>query len=196
VDAETERRFVDAMRGWLISLPHDLKLLYEASTDENLERKERELAVGAIFYVLTPSDQTSASDFTGYADDCVMVRLALQRIVKGAGEDAAYLTGRFPEFFEALERELDACGPAMGELYAWLQSRVDHLPELLYKGTKVAKVLDDDAAAESLYESGLAFGTAYPVDEKRLFDKFKKASTILEVIARRKSDEDMKLARG
>ena len=71
MDADQERRFVDTMRGWLISLPHDLKILYEASTDENLDRKLRELALGAIFYVISPHDIVSdRKEFSTFADDC------------------------------------------------------------------------------------------------------------------------------
>src|SRR5436190_1861194 len=141
------------MRGWLISLPHDLKILYEASTDENLDRKMRELAVGAIVYVISPNDVLSdRQEFSSYDDDCIMLRLALQRIVRDGGEDVELLRGRFGEFFDALEDELAACGPPMGELYAWLQARVDHLPELHYKGNKVGKYIDDEEAAEALYE--------------------------------------------
>jgi hypothetical protein len=64
------------MRSWLISLPHDLKILYEATADPDLERASRELAVGAIIYCVSPSDYVSSdrSDFSSYADDCIMRR--------------------------------------------------------------------------------------------------------------------------
>ena len=52
--------------------------------------------------------------------------------------------------------------------------------------------LDDEEAAEYLYEDGLGFRTEYPVDEEDLADRFKKSSTILEVIQRRKAEEDRK----
>ena len=67
MDADIGRRFVDTMRGWLISLPHDLKILYEATSDENLDRASRELATGAIIYVVSPCDfiTSDRSDFSG-----------------------------------------------------------------------------------------------------------------------------------
>ena len=80
----------------------------------------------------------------------------------------------------------------MGDLYGWLQARAEHLRDQQYKNQKVAKYLDDEEAGEALYEDGLAFGTAYPVDEKRIVDKFKKATTMLELLARKKSEEDKK----
>lgn len=193
VDADKGQRFVETMRGWLISLPHDLKILYEASTDENLERTHRELAVGAIIYVISPNDVLSdRGDYSSYADDCVVLRMALQTIARDAGEDAEFLKGRFAEFFASLDAELEICKPVMGDLYGWLQARATLLRDQQYKNQKIAKYLDDEEAGEALYEDGLAFGTAYPVDEKRIVDKFKKATTMLELLARKKSEEDKK----
>lgn len=196
MDADIARRFVDTMRGWLISLPHDLKILYEASTDANLDRASRELAVGAIIYVVSPSDFISSdrSDFSGYADDCLILRLALGRIVATKDEDSKLFLDRFGDFFESLDKELAVCKKAMGELYGWLDSLVDGLPRLEYKGKKVAVYLDDEEASELLYEDGLAFATEYPVDEDDLADRFKKASTIIEVIQKKKLEEDRKRA--
>lgn len=196
MDAEHGRRFVDTMRGWLISLPHDLKILYEAASDENLDRASRELATGAIIYVVSPSDFISSdrSDFSGYADDCLILRLALRRIAAKQDEDSQQFRERFSDFFASLDEELAICKKTMGELYGWLDSLVDGLPRLEYKSKKVAVYLDDDEASEMLYEDGLAFATEYPVDEDDLADRFKKASTIIEVIQKRKLEEDKKRA--
>lgn len=197
MDAETGRRFVDTMRSWLISLPHDLKILYEAAADENLDRSARELATGAIIYVISPNDFISSdrSDFTGYADDCLILRLALRQIVTGAEEeDAQQFRDRFQDFFGSLDEELETCQQAMGDLYGWLGARVDHLRQIEYKSKKVPGYIDDEELSELLYEDGLVFATEYPVDEDVLADRFKKASTILEVIQRRKTEEDRKKA--
>jgi uncharacterized membrane protein YkvA (DUF1232 family) len=196
VDAEIGRRFVDTMRAWLISLPHDLKIVYEASADENLDRAARELATGAIIYIISPTDFVSSdrSDFSGYADDCLILRLALLRIVSKDDEDSKQFRDRFEDFFASIDEELGVCKQAMGDLYAWLEARVDHLTEGEYKSKKVPAYVDDDELSELLYEDGLVFATEYPVDEDDLADRFKKASTILEVIQRRKTDEDRKKA--
>lgn len=193
MDADMGRRFVETMRGWLISLPHDLKILYEASADENLDQEIRELAAGAIVYVISPSDTIAdRADFASYADDCLLLRLALQRLIRDAGEDAEFIVGRFSEFFADLDAELEVCKPAMGELYGWLEGKVVTLRDQTYKGNKVSRYVEDEDLAEKLYEDGLAFATVYPVDEKRLADKFKKASTILEVLEKRKLDDEHK----
>ena len=194
MDAEIGRRFVDTMRAWLISLPHDLKILYEAAADENLDRASRELATGAIIYIISPTDFVSSdrSDFTGYADDCVVLRLTLRRIVSKDDEDSKQFRDRFDDFFASLDEELGVCKQAMGDLHTWLEARVNHLSELEYKSKKVPAYVDDEELGELLYEDGLVFATEYPVDEDDLADRFKKASTILEVIQRRKTEEDRK----
>jgi uncharacterized membrane protein YkvA (DUF1232 family) len=194
LDADIGRRFVETMRTWLISLPHDLKILYEASADENLDRAARELATGAIIYVISPTDFISSdrSDFSGYADDCVILRLTLRRIASGDDEDSKQFRDRFEDFFASLDEELDVCKQAMGDLYGWLESRAEHVAEQEYKSKKVPGYIDDEELSELLYEDGLVFATEYPVDEDDLADRFKKASTILEVIQRRKAEEDRK----
>lgn len=194
MDAEIDTRFVETMRSWLISLPHDLKVLYEAAADENLERATRELMVGAIIYVVSPNDfiSTDRDDFAGYADDCIMLRLALRTLADSDDEDAEFFRSRFPEFFDSLAEEMAVCQAAMGGLFDWLGSRLTELRNLEYKGKKVSQYIDDEEASELLYEDGLGFRTEYPVEEEQLADRFKKASTIIEVISRRKVEEDRK----
>jgi hypothetical protein len=194
--SETERRFVEIMSAWLVSLPHDLKVLYEAASDENLERRDRELAVGTIISTISPNELARADrfDFLSYCDDCVLLRLALRRIVAADDEDAEFFRSRFADFFDPLDEELAVCQEAMGEFYSWLDGRVEGLRKLEYKGKKVTDYLDDDEAAELLYEDGLGFATEYPVDEETISDKLKKASTILEVFERRKREFDRKTA--
>jgi hypothetical protein len=77
----------------------------------------------------------------------------------------------------------------MGELMTWLEGKVPTLPTLEYKGKKITKYLDDDEAREQLFEDGLVFRTDYPVDEKTITDKLKKATTITEVLKRRQTEE-------
>jgi hypothetical protein len=194
--SETERRFVGIMSEWLVSLPHDLKVLYEAASDENLERADRELAVGTIISTISPNElaRTDRFDFLSYCDDCVMLRLALRRLAASGDEDFEFFRSRFSDFFDPLEDELAVCRDAMGELYTWLDSRVEGLRKLEYKGKKVGNYVEDDEAAELLYEDGLGFTTEYPVDEETIGDKLKKASTILETFERRKREADIKTA--
>jgi len=158
--------------------------------DENLPRPVREVAAGVVAYVVSPNDFIADRNDTvvSFADDALLLRLALTQAL-GKGEDEDAFRGRFPELFENLDENLTLCKSVMGEPMTWLESKVPNLPKLDYKGKKVTKYLDDEAARELLFDDGLVFRTDYPVDEKTITDKLKKASTITEVMKRRRDEE-------
>src|SRR5215510_8664544 len=105
-----ESKFVELVRGWLVSLPHDLKIAFDAMDDENLPRPVREVAAGVVAYVISPNDSVSdrSENVVSFADDALLLRLALQKAL-GAGEDEAAFRGRFPELFDELDENLDVC---------------------------------------------------------------------------------------
>lgn len=185
-----ESKFVELVRGWLVSLPHDLKIAFDAMDDENLPRPAREAAAGVIAYVVSPNDAVSDRNdaIVSYADDVVLLRLALQKALI-AGEDEQTFRDRFPELFEGLDEHLGLCRSIMGELMTWLEAKIPTLPTLDYKGKKITKYLDDDEAREQLFEDSLVFRTDYPVDEKTITDKLKKATTIIDGLRRRQVEE-------
>lgn len=185
-----ELKFVELVRAWLVSLPHDLKIAFDAMDDENLPRSVREIATGAAIYVVNPNDSVSdrGDQVVSYADDAILMRMALQAAL-GTGEDEQAFRERFPELFENLEEDLKICKTVMGDLMTWLEGKVGTLQKIEYKGRKVPAYLDNDEAREQLFDDGLVFRTDYPVDEKTIGDKLKKASTIVDVMKRRKQDE-------
>lgn len=186
-----EVRFVELFKSWLVSLPHDLKIAYEAMDDENLPRSSREIAAGAIMYVVSPNDFVSDRNeaVASFADDALLLRLALRAVVASSGEDGGAFAERFPELFQGLDQDLELCRAVMGELMPWLESKVEGLRNQTYKGKKMKTCLEDDEAREELFEDGLGFRTDYPVDEKIIDDKLKKASTVTDVMRRRKAEE-------
>lgn len=185
-----ESKFVELVRSWLVSLPHDLKIAFDAMDDENLPRGVREIATGVAIYVVSPNDSISDRNdaVVSFADDAVLLRLALQKGL-GKTEDEQAFRERFPELFENLEDNLKLCKSVMGDLMTWLESKVTGLKTIEYKGKKVPAYLDDDEAREQLFDDGLVFRTDYPVDEKTIGDKLKKAATIVEVMKRRRTEE-------
>jgi uncharacterized membrane protein YkvA (DUF1232 family) len=185
-----ESKFVELVRGWLVSLPHDLKIAFDAMDDENLPRPVREVAAAVVAYVVSPNDVVSDRNdaIVSYADDVVLLRIALQKAL-GPGEDERSFRDRFPELFEGLEESLSLCKSIMGELMTWLEGKVTTLTTIEYKGKKIPKYIDDDEAREQLFEDGLVFRTDYPVDEKTITDKLKKATTITDGLKRRQAEE-------
>lgn len=189
-----DSRFVELVRGWLVSLPHDLKIAFEAMDDENLPRAARELAVGAIIYVVSPNDYVKDRNdsVVSYVDDAILLRLALRKVLSHGETDAEAATGfrgRFPEVFETLETDLELCKAQMGDLMGWLDGKLATLKNLEYKSKKAPAFLDDDEAREELFEYGLVFRTEYPIDEETIGDKLKKASTVTDVMKRRRAEE-------
>ena len=185
-----ESKFVELVRSWLVSLPHDLKIAFDAMDDENLPRTVREIATGVVIYVVSPNDLATDRDnqIVSYADDAMLLRLALHKGL-GKTEDEQAFRDRFPELFESLEDNLKLCKSVMGDLMTWLEGKVGSLKSIDYKGKKVPAFLDNDEAREALFDDGLVFRTDYPVDEKTIGDKLKKSTTVLEALKRRKADE-------
>jgi uncharacterized membrane protein YkvA (DUF1232 family) len=178
------------VRGWLVSLPHDLKIAFDAMDDENLPREVRELATGVVIYVISPNDFIADRNdaLVSFTDDALLLRLALHKGI-GDSEDEVAFRDRFPELFESLAENLEMCRAVMGDLMVWLESKIGTLKTIEFKGKKLAKFLDNDEAREQLFEDGLVFRTDYPVDEKTIADKLKKASTVVDVMRRRKVEE-------
>lgn len=186
-----ESKFVELVRGWLVSLPHDLKIAFDAMDDENLPRNARELAVGTIIYIVSPHDVISdrSDSIVSFADDAMLLRLGMRRLVNVGGEDGEAFRDRYAELFDGLDEQLQLCGTVMGDLMTWLDSKVETLRNLDYKGKKIKAYLDDDEAREQLFDDGLVFRTNYPVDETTIGDKLKKVSTITDAMRRRKMEE-------
>ena len=185
VSSEQKQRFLSLIRDWLCSLPHDVKVLFEAKDDPNLDRKARELATGAIVFLLNP-ESSSGPEFVEYADDVVLLRQVLRDVKALGGEFAGDFCGRFGEYYESLDEDLSLCETVMGgDVYAWIASKVPFLTNQIYKGKKVAQYLDRDEDSELLYDDGLAFQTEYPIDEEQLEMRLKKVETLLEPLRRK-----------
>jgi uncharacterized membrane protein YkvA (DUF1232 family) len=186
-----DSRFVALVRSWLVSLPHDLKIAFEAMDDENLSRQAREIAAGSVIYVVSPNDSITdrTESVASFVDDAILLRLALRKILTRGEPDAQAFRDRFPEMFESLETDLELCKTAMGDLFVWLENKVNGLPNLEHKGRKTPKYLDDEESREELFEDGLVFRTDYPIDEETIGDKLKKASTVTDVMKRRRAEE-------
>ena len=192
-DRDLDRRYLTTVFGWLVSLPHDLKVLYEAKDEPNLDRAARELAAGAILYVLSP-DTSGLENFVAFADDAILLREALRAVAQRGGEGAGAFRERFADYYDTLDADLELCQSAMGDSYSWLSHKIDGLHKLVYKGKKVPQYIDDDDAAEELYEDGLAFATDYPIDEEKLEMLLKKPETLLEPLCKKAAAEKSRRA--
>ena len=190
---DASREFLTTVSGWLVSLPHDLRVLFEAKDEPNLDRVAREAAAGAIVFVLTP-DKTADADFVRFADDAILFRTVLQYVAAKGGEGAADFKDRFAEYYETLDADLEVVKGVMGDTYEWIAGKVATLGKQVYKGKKLPMYIDDEAAAEELYEDSLAFATEYTIDEDKLSVRLKKLDTLLEPLKRKAADDRKKFA--
>ena len=188
--SNSESQFVELVRSWLVSLPSDLKIAFDAMDDENLPRSVREIAAGVVAYVISPNDSITDRNnaIVSYADDAMLLRIGLTKAL-GDGEDEVAFRARYPELFEGVDANLAVCKSIMGELMTWLEGKVPSLPKMDYKGKKVAKYLDSDELREEIFEDGVVFRTDYPVDERTIADKLKKATTVVDAMKRRRTEE-------
>lgn len=193
-DVDAQRRFMAAISEWLVTLPHDLKILYEAAADEDLDRGARELAVGAIISTIDPGHLPGVppGDLVNHCDGVILLRLALAKIVASGGADSDAFKQRFGEFYGAVADDLSLCENALGDVFGWLTSKAIKLTTLEYRGKKVAVYLDDPDASELLYAAGLEFQTEYEVDEDVLANRFKKASTVFDALEKRRKTDRRK----
>ena len=182
----TEHQFVQRVRELLVSLPYDMKVLFEAISDPNLSMEARLVAAQTTIYCLSPSDPIPDSlGLLGFVDDAVLVRLALARIVEVGGEDAEDFPGRFPELFEPLDADLELARSFLGTDMEWLEARITpKFAKARYKGKDANIYIQDDEAQEYLYSEGLAFTTDYEIDEEEAA-KLRSGQPILDAFHKR-----------
>ena len=174
------------MRELLVSLPYDLKVLFEAISDENLPLEARLVAAQATIYCLSPSDAIpDTMGLLGFVDDTVLVRLALARMLELGGEDAADYPGRFPELFDPLAVDLELIRGFLGADVKWLEGRIDpKFSKARYKGKDANTYIANHEAQDYLYSEGLAFTTDYEIGEVEAA-KLHSGESILEAFHKR-----------
>ena len=191
----TEKRFVRRMREMLVSLPYDMKVLFEAMSDENLPTSARELAAAAAIYCLSPSDPMPDSmGLLGYIDDVVYVRLTLQRLRELGGEEFKDYPDRFVDAFSSLDDDLALIRGYLGDSISWIAQRVEKpSAKVRYKGKNISTYVTDDEARNFLYEEGLQFTTDYEIDEESAA-KLQNGRPVLEAFKRRSVEESRRIA--
>ena len=166
-DASVEKQFVERMRELLVNLPYDMKVLFEAMTDENLPTEARQLATSAVVYCLSPSDPIpDTMGLIGFVDDVVVTRVALTKMLEMAADPMGTYPKRFPEQFDALDRDVALFRAYLGDTMRWVDWHIEKNDQVKYKGKRISDYLTDDEASQRLYEEGLAFTTDYEIDDE------------------------------
>jgi hypothetical protein len=187
---EAERPFLEKVGEYLLSLPFDLKVLQEAVTDPDLERDAREIAAGTIIHTLGPQEGDGPMRFV---DDVLLVRAALKRVVADGGEHAKDFAARFDgEIYAKLDSDLANFADVLGDLWPWLQGKLETFRKPPYKGKTPSQYVDDDEAASFLYEEGLEFQTNYNVTEDKVRNSVRRVDAIVESLNKRRTEDAKK----
>lgn len=187
-----ENQFVERLRGLLVNLPYDLKVLFEATTDEQLPIEARELAAGAVIYCLSPADPIpDHSGLVGFADEVIAVRLVFKQLLELGGDGASDYPDRFPEQFGSLDDDLALFRSYLGPAMDWLEQRItlEKIREVRYKGKSVRQYADEQEPRQMLYEDGLEFTSEYEIDDDAV-QRLASAKPVLEAFTRRRQFEE------
>jgi hypothetical protein len=191
MDKEVERRFLETLSRALVSLPFDVKVLLEGVTDSDLEHAVRELAAATVVHIITPKDG-NVEAYARHAEDVILLRLALRKIVAEGGEGAPAFRDRFAENYGRLDEELGVFEQAVGApIIQWLDSKWASLKKAVYSRKKIPMFVDDEEVGTFLYDEGLRFGTEYPISEKSLVGRLKQAQPVVDHL-HRKWEQDKK----
>jgi hypothetical protein len=191
MDKELERSFLETISRTLVALPFDVKVLLEAVADPDLEHDVREIAAATVVHVITPKDGNVDAPVR-FAEDVVLLRLALRKIAAEGGEGAPAFRERFAENYGHLDDELAMFRQALGDdIVDWLDSRWAALSKAVYAKKKIPMFVDDEEVGTFLYDEGLRFGTLYPITEKSLAGRVKQVQPFIDHLAR-KRDQDRK----
>jgi hypothetical protein len=193
MDKDQERVFLEGYSKALVSLPFDVKVLLEAVSDADLEHGVRELAAAAVVHVIAPKDG-NVEPTLRHAEDVVLVRLAMKRIVAEGGEGADGFRDRFQENYSRLDDELGLFEQAFGsETVNWLDGKWPALAKAVYSRKKISQFVDDEEVGTFLYDEGLRFGTEYPITEKWLAGRVKQAQPIVDHLLRKREQDKKKI---
>jgi hypothetical protein len=193
MDKDQERVFLEGYSKALVSLPFDVKVLLEAVSDADLEHGVRELAAAAVVHVIAPKDG-NVEPTLRHAEDVVLVRLAMKRIVAEGGEGADGFRDRFQENYSRLDDELGLFEQAFGsETVSWLDGKWPALAKAVYSRKKISQFVDDEEVGTFLYDEGLRFGTEYPITEKWLAGRVKQAQPIVDHLLRKREQDKKKI---
>jgi hypothetical protein len=193
MDKDVERRFLETLSRALVSLPFDVKVLLEGVSDPDLEHDVRELAAATVVHIITPKDGNVEAPVR-HAEDVILLRLALRKIVAEGGEGAPAFRDRFSENYGRLDEELTLLEKAVGaETIQWLDGKWGSLRKAVYARKKIAMFVDDEEVGTFLYDEGLRFGTEYPISEKTLAGRLKQAQPVVDHLHRKREQDKKKI---
>jgi uncharacterized membrane protein YkvA (DUF1232 family) len=157
--------------------------MFELLDDTNFSDGTRLRAAGALLYLLAPGDLIPDTfGLLGHADDSLVLRITMDRILRQEPERAEYYRTRYPEVFDTLEADLAVAAGFLGEVYEWLGQYLEKLETIEFKGKKPQVFIDDVDASSWLYGEVSEALLDIEFDEDELGRELRKVDRILTVM--------------
>lgn len=173
----SQEAFADFMARAIVALPQDLNILLEMVDDGDLDEPLRMLAAGAVVYSLSPSDALpNSAGALGYVDDALIVRMAMNEIVRRAEERGKAYRQKYAEVFDTLEADLAAARAFLGDAFLYFTSRMETISRDEYRGKRPVDCVQNSAW---LYDEVLEKNVEMEFDEEEVQRAVKKISTVL-----------------
>lgn len=171
--------FKEVMEDAILSLPPDMKAVLRIVEDPDLDDAHRSLAAGALIHVLAASNAIPGMrGVLAYVDDAIVLRLALERLVREAPDAMARHREDEPEMFELLPEQMGVVRAYLGELLTVLDQAVDALPELTHEGHSAQDCARDPDATTWLYDAVHAALVELELDEDEVVRALKSVDEI------------------
>jgi uncharacterized membrane protein YkvA (DUF1232 family) len=167
----------------IIEIPQDVKVIFEMLDDTNFSDRTQLRAAGSLLYLLAPGDLIPDTfGLLGHADDSLVLRITMARILRQEPDRAAHYRARYPEVFDTLDADLATAAGYLGEAYPWLEQHLDRLETIEFKGKKPQMILDDVEVGSWLYDEINEAMLDLEIDEDELGRELRKVDRILTVL--------------
>ena len=150
----SQGRFEEALRDGMLSLPQDLKAMLRVHEDPDLDDNARVLVSGALLHVLSGANAIPGITGTlAFADDVIVLRMALAKIAESSSEVVARHREEYPEVYEVWDEQVDAVRERFGDLMSVLDRVVDGLPNITFQGHSAKQCAKSEEDGTWLYDS-------------------------------------------
>ena len=167
-------------------------MLLEAVADSDLEHAMRELAAATVVHVITPKEGNVEAPVR-FAEDVVLLRLALAKIAAEGGEGAPAFRERFAEDYGRLDEELELFRQVVRRRRRRLARQplgdAAARPSTPRRRSRCSSTTKRSAPSSTT--RGCSSATNYPITEKSLAGRVKQVQPFIDHLAR-KRDQDKK----
>jgi len=178
--------FTDFLSRAISQIPQDVKIHFEFIDDAELPEEAHLRAAGTLLYLLAPGDLVPDTfGVLGHVDDALVFRMSMAATLKDAPDDrvTAYRE-RYPEVFGTLEADLAVASEFLGELYPWIETRLEEkaLGKIEFKGKRAQMTLDDTEDEGWLYGEVSEALLDFDVDDDELARELRRIDKIIPIM--------------